>query len=199
MWEPRRLTTLWAFTACYKDCFTFTALVNGLICRDSFGGANSCPARGLLVLDSGILLLDFDSTVILGSGTRGTHDQNFLSQTTGILHCHFYKTLLRKSSTVFILTVHCSRSWSAVVPIIVQFLPAIYGFLCCLRYCVTWYYMISVASGWLLGARGSVSDEVIAFFNLPSPSSRTMALRSSQPLTVTSTRNIPGGWRATGA
>jgi hypothetical protein len=23
MWEPRRLTTLWAFTACYKDNFTF--------------------------------------------------------------------------------------------------------------------------------------------------------------------------------
>jgi hypothetical protein len=22
MWEPRRLTTLWAFTACYKDSFT---------------------------------------------------------------------------------------------------------------------------------------------------------------------------------
>jgi hypothetical protein len=23
MWEPRRLTTLWAFTACYRDSFTF--------------------------------------------------------------------------------------------------------------------------------------------------------------------------------
>jgi hypothetical protein len=23
IWEPRRLTTLWAFTACYKDNFTF--------------------------------------------------------------------------------------------------------------------------------------------------------------------------------
>jgi hypothetical protein len=23
MWEPRRLTTLWAFTACYRDNFTF--------------------------------------------------------------------------------------------------------------------------------------------------------------------------------
>jgi hypothetical protein len=23
MWEPRPLTTLWAFTACYKDTFTF--------------------------------------------------------------------------------------------------------------------------------------------------------------------------------
>jgi hypothetical protein len=24
MWEPRRLTTLWAFTACYRDSFTYT-------------------------------------------------------------------------------------------------------------------------------------------------------------------------------
>jgi hypothetical protein len=23
MWEPRRLRTLWAFTACYRDSFTF--------------------------------------------------------------------------------------------------------------------------------------------------------------------------------
>jgi hypothetical protein len=26
MWEPRRLTNLWASTACYKDSFTFTFL-----------------------------------------------------------------------------------------------------------------------------------------------------------------------------
>jgi hypothetical protein len=31
------------------------------------------------------------------------------------------------------------------------------------------------------------------FFNLPSPSSRTMALGSTQPLTEMSTRNLPGG------
>jgi hypothetical protein len=24
MWEPRRLTTIWAFTACYRYRFTFT-------------------------------------------------------------------------------------------------------------------------------------------------------------------------------
>jgi hypothetical protein len=27
MWEPRRLTTLWAFMACYRDSFTFTYLI----------------------------------------------------------------------------------------------------------------------------------------------------------------------------
>jgi hypothetical protein len=37
-----------------------------------------------------------------------------------------------------------------------------------------------------------VPDEV-DFFNLPNPSSRTMALGSTQPLTETSTRNFPGG------
>jgi hypothetical protein len=31
------------------------------------------------------------------------------------------------------------------------------------------------------------------FFNLPNPSSHTMALGSTQPLTEMSTRNIPGG------
>jgi hypothetical protein len=37
-----------------------------------------------------------------------------------------------------------------------------------------------------------VPDEV-DFFNLPSPSSRNMALGSTQPLTEMSTRNLPGG------
>jgi hypothetical protein len=35
-------------------------------------------------------------------------------------------------------------------------------------------------------------DEV-DFFNLPNPSSRAMALGSTQPLTEMSTRNFPGG------
>jgi hypothetical protein len=33
----------------------------------------------------------------------------------------------------------------------------------------------------------------IFFFNLPNPSSRIMAMGSTQPLTEMSTRNIPGG------
>jgi hypothetical protein len=37
-----------------------------------------------------------------------------------------------------------------------------------------------------------VPDEV-DFFNLANPSSRTMALGSTQPLTEMSTRNFPGG------
>jgi hypothetical protein len=39
---------------------------------------------------------------------------------------------------------------------------------------------------------GSIPD-IIGFFNLPCPSSHTMALGSTQPLTEMSTRNIPGG------
>jgi hypothetical protein len=39
---------------------------------------------------------------------------------------------------------------------------------------------------------GSILD-VITFFNLSNPSSRTMALVSTQPLTGMSTRNLPGG------
>jgi hypothetical protein len=40
---------------------------------------------------------------------------------------------------------------------------------------------------------GSIPDEVIVFFNLPNPSSRTMALGSTQPLTEMITRNLPRG------
>jgi hypothetical protein len=40
---------------------------------------------------------------------------------------------------------------------------------------------------------GSIPDEITGFFNLPNPSSRTMALGSTQPLTEMSTRNLPAG------
>jgi hypothetical protein len=39
---------------------------------------------------------------------------------------------------------------------------------------------------------GSGPDDV-DFFNLPNPSSCTMALWSTQPLTEKNTRNLPGG------
>jgi hypothetical protein len=39
---------------------------------------------------------------------------------------------------------------------------------------------------------GSILD-VIGFFSWPNPSSRTMAMESTQPLTEMSTRNFPGG------
>jgi hypothetical protein len=39
---------------------------------------------------------------------------------------------------------------------------------------------------------GLIPDEVIEFFNLPNPSSRAMALESTQPLTEMSTSNISG-------
>jgi hypothetical protein len=36
-------------------------------------------------------------------------------------------------------------------------------------------------------------DEVTEFHNLPNPSSRTMTMGSTQPLTEMSNRNLPGG------
>jgi hypothetical protein len=38
----------------------------------------------------------------------------------------------------------------------------------------------------------AVPDKVVGIFNWPNPSSRTMALGSTQPLTEMSTRNLPG-------
>jgi hypothetical protein len=43
------------------------------------------------------------------------------------------------------------------------------------------------------GSRVRIPDEVTGFFNSPNPSSRTMALGSTWPLTKMSTRNLPGG------
>jgi hypothetical protein len=40
---------------------------------------------------------------------------------------------------------------------------------------------------------GLILDEVIKFLNLSNPSSCTMDLGSTQPLTEMSTRNLPGG------
>jgi hypothetical protein len=40
---------------------------------------------------------------------------------------------------------------------------------------------------------GSIPEEVIAFFDLPNPSWRTMVISSTEPLTEMSTRNLPGG------
>jgi hypothetical protein len=42
---------------------------------------------------------------------------------------------------------------------------------------------------------GSIPDEVDFFFNLPNPSSRTIALGLTQLLTEMSTKNPPGGKR----
>jgi hypothetical protein len=39
---------------------------------------------------------------------------------------------------------------------------------------------------------GSIPDEVIGIFKGPNPSSLTIALGSTQPLTEMSTRNLPG-------
>jgi hypothetical protein len=45
----------------------------------------------------------------------------------------------------------------------------------------------------MLQAAGLIPDEVIRIFNWPNPSSRTVALGSTQPLREMSTRNLPGG------
>jgi hypothetical protein len=46
----------------------------------------------------------------------------------------------------------------------------------------------------LKGGRSPVRiPEEVDFFNLPNPSSRTMALGSTQSLREMSTRNLPGG------
>jgi hypothetical protein len=47
----------------------------------------------------------------------------------------------------------------------------------------------------LQAGRSRVRSPEVDFFNLPNPSSRTMAHGSTQPLTENSTRNIPGKYK----
>jgi hypothetical protein len=42
-------------------------------------------------------------------------------------------------------------------------------------------------------SRRSIPDEIIGYFNWPNPSSCTMAMVSTQPLTEMSTTSLPGG------
>jgi hypothetical protein len=51
--------------------------------------------------------------------------------------------------------------------------------------------IVIYATSWKVA--GPISDEVNGFFNWPNPSSRTMALGSTNPLTEMSTRNLPEG------
>jgi hypothetical protein len=52
---------------------------------------------------------------------------------------------------------------------------------------VGWGAMLQTGRSWVF-----IPEGVIGLFNLPNPSSRTMALGSTQPLTEMSTRNLPG-------
>jgi hypothetical protein len=47
----------------------------------------------------------------------------------------------------------------------------------------------------LQAGRSPVRIPEVNFFSLPNPSSRTIALGSTQPLTKMSTRNLPGGMK----
>jgi hypothetical protein len=55
------------------------------------------------------------------------------------------------------------------------------------------YCSCRVKKSRVLALPRSITDDVIEFFNFPNPSSRTMALGSTQLLTEMSTRNLPGG------
>jgi hypothetical protein len=63
-------------------------------------------------------------------------------------------------------------------------------YLCrCLEHAVVWLRHYATNRN----VAGPIPDEVIGFFNEPNPTSRTMVMGSTQPLTEMSTRNLPGG------
>jgi hypothetical protein len=100
MWEPRRLTTLWASTACYRDSFTFTCCNE--ICRfitvftKALCGASSiqfmsptCSPRTLQrtqALPRGLLLTMYINWNFVCGFSRGTH---FLLAAEEILYWNY--------------------------------------------------------------------------------------------------------------
>jgi hypothetical protein len=64
MWEPRRLTSLWASTACYRDSFTFTVAVLIAVIlyvqSDAEGGDTQRASTDNTVRDVATLLFQVD-------------------------------------------------------------------------------------------------------------------------------------------
>jgi hypothetical protein len=94
-----------------------------------------------------------------------------------MIHAHFFQpeTACQTSLALLFLRLHSS-----------SYLPWVWG----MRY-RSWLRHYATSRK----VAGSILDEVIGIFNLPSPSSRTMALGSTHPLTEMSTRNLPEGKR----
>jgi hypothetical protein len=66
MWEPRRLTTLWASTACYRDSFTFFTLMgynSALAASRPTICHNATATTASLLLATFLLTSHFQSTV----------------------------------------------------------------------------------------------------------------------------------------
>jgi hypothetical protein len=75
MWELRRLTTLWAFTACYRDSFTFLLLPYCHVCQVVFFSPcfvdkiislmrASCSAHLILGMKPSLLIIHFDMELL---------------------------------------------------------------------------------------------------------------------------------------
>jgi hypothetical protein len=125
---------------------------------------------------------------------RPTRTLKFLnSRTANLFHLHF---VLKRSQHVF--NTQCKN---AIFTTVQRQIPKL--FVCILIFSIL--KSTSVCNGgtrrhsWLRNSAasrkvaGSNPDEVTGFFTWPTPSSRTMALGSTQLLTEMSTRNLPGG------
>jgi hypothetical protein len=91
-------------------------------------------------------------------------------------HCGLQLTGAETNANCFHIVIHCSHTSAGSERN-------------CMKYNICILSLYRRASG-----TGSI-PEAIGFFSLPNPSSHTMALGSTQPLTEMSTRNLPGGKR----
>jgi hypothetical protein len=97
-------------------------------------------------------------------------------------------------SNVLVFTVRCKliNFVSQIFPLFIPEMPA--SFTSYIVKIIPIYFAWILCSTMLQAGRSQVRvpDEV-DLFNLPNPSSRTMTLQSTEPLTEIGTRNLPGG------
>jgi hypothetical protein len=166
MWEPRPLATLWASTACNRDIFTFTipTILSKSLTQLLFW--QQCPLPNPLPYSLPKTLPSLKRTP-----ARRTNR-----------HCLGTFKLWK--------LLHLPlKAYSFTIP--PPTLSYLEGY--------TWWRVGTRQGSWFRHCATSqkvavsIPDEVIGFFNWPNPSSRTMSLGSTQPLTEMSTRNLPGG------
>jgi hypothetical protein len=173
MWEPQRLRALWAFTACYRDSFTLPLYgarykVYGRTTELYFTCKTFKSFYNLELWTTFEICNKCKSNFLLLSRLWGWSEGTKTCKATLICSiCLWFCSL-------FVGT------WQRF-----QFLNPIYGgtlYRSWLRHYATSRKVV-----------GSSPDEVDFFFNRPNPSSRTMIVGSTQPLTEMSTRNLPVG------
>jgi hypothetical protein len=198
MWEPLRLTILWAFTACYRDSLTCTILTTWNSIRSWLDMAN---------IHMNVVMKPIKHFIVRGNRIpcySWLHTLRF-SRRTPLFRYFTAHNMTGKWATawhIWWLPSHWALKLlitSQIGILEVRRFDSTY-FSTSLLYLHLWtpfrQSRVRIERSMHYATSRKVANsipDVIGFFNWPNPSSRTMALASTQPLTEMSTRNLPGG------